>query len=102
MDPAANLIPISKHKGHEAHVAFWDKNIAGQLKTKHDFDVIIAQNVLAHIPIPVEFLLAVRLACNEHTRVFIQILQMDMFFKGEFDTVYHEHISFFQYIQCYP
>lgn len=92
VDPASNLVPIAQQKGHTVINSFWNETVA---EAMGHFDVIIAQNVLPHTAMPFEFLKAARLSCVATTEVFIQTSQMNMLFEGEFDTVYHEHISFF-------
>jgi len=59
------------------------------------FDAIIAQNVLAHVPHPVDFLRACAAAMAPWTRLYIQTSQCQMHQEGQFDTAYHEHLSFF-------
>ena len=62
---------------------------------KDSFDLIIAQNVLAHIPSPTKFLEAARTAIKPNGLISIQTSQYFMIKNGEFDTIYHEHHSFF-------
>ncbi|GAB5373357.1 hypothetical protein AAMO2058_001744200, partial [Amorphochlora amoebiformis] len=67
VDPAENLVPISQKEGHKARVGFWGKDEFDHLPDPEQLDAIVAQNVFAHVPNPI----------------------------GQFDTAYHEHISFF-------
>ena len=89
VDPASNLVPKARSKGHTVHEGFWPMHLG---KT---FDVIIAQNVLAHTPNPYEFLNGCKKALSKNGKIYIQTSQSQMYHRGEFDTVYHEHISFF-------
>lgn len=59
------------------------------------FDAIVAQNVLAHVPDPADFLTLCRQVLAPGGRIYVQTSQADMIEKGEFDTIYHEHVSFF-------
>jgi SAM-dependent methyltransferase len=59
------------------------------------YDVIIAQNVFAHNTYPKEFLRVCKDRLSNNGRLFIQTSQADMVAYGQFDTIYHEHISFF-------
>lgn len=92
VDPAENLSELSKSKGVNLTVGYWDENTAKNLP-KMDF--IICQNVIAHNADPLGFLKSCRIALNDSGRVFIQTSQANMFMNNEFDTIYHEHISFF-------
>ena len=91
VDPAANLAPIARAAGHTVHVAFWGVD-AVQLPP---LDAIIAQNVLAHVLNPMDFVRAAAAAMGPATRLYLQTSQCEMYATGQFDTVYHEHVSFF-------
>lgn len=94
VDPAQNLAPISQEKGHNIIVGFWgDPKIESQLPD--NFDIMIAQNVLAHVSDPIKFIKACRDKMAENTLLYVQTSQAELFLNGEFDTLYHEHISFF-------
>ena len=93
VDPAENLTPIAAKSGHEVHTGFWDMPMALSMDTT--FDLIVAQNVFAHTADPGAFLDACREVMGTDSRLLIQTSQAHMFDRGEFDTVYHEHISFF-------
>jgi len=92
IDPAENIFPISSLK-HDIICDFFSPNIVG--KIKYEFDAIIAQNVFAHNPNPLEFLETCKQLMDDHTLLFIQTSQADMIMNNEFDTIYHEHINFF-------
>jgi 2-polyprenyl-3-methyl-5-hydroxy-6-metoxy-1,4-benzoquinol methylase len=92
VDPAENICPIAKEKGHNIICGFWNDDIAEKLPV---MDVITAQNVFAHTPYIDDFLQSCKLVMDNNTSLFIQTSQRDMILNGEFDTTYHEHISFF-------
>lgn len=94
VDPAENLYKTSSKKGHKIVCGFWDKKSVKQLK--HDkFDVVVSQNAFAHIPDPCEYLNLLEPLMKEDGLFFVQTSQADMVLNGEFDTIYHEHISFY-------
>jgi len=92
VDPATNLVPISVEKGHQVICDFWNESAAKQLPI---MDVITAQNVFAHTQYLDEFLQACKLVMDNNTLLFIQTSQKNMIINNEFDTTYHEHISFY-------
>jgi hypothetical protein len=92
IDPAENIYPTSSAK-HDVICDYFGPHIVD--KIHHNFDAITAQNVFAHNPNPLEFLQTVKKLMSEHTLVFIQTSQADMVLNNEFDTIYHEHINFF-------
>lgn len=93
VDPAENLYPVSSAKGHEVVCGFWDERTANALP--RTFDVITSQNAFAHIPDPLSYLKLVKQKLGPDGLMFISTSQADMVLNDEFDTIYHEHISFF-------
>ena len=92
VDPATNLHNLSSAKGHKIICDFWNEDIAKQLPP---MDVIIAQNVFAHTQHIDNFLQACKIVMKPTSTLYIQTSQKNMIINGEFDTIYHEHISFF-------
>lgn len=92
IDPAKNIYPTSSSK-HNVICDYFGPQVVE--KVHQSFDAITAQNVFAHNPNPLEFLQTVKKLMSEHTLVFIQTSQADMVLNNEFDTIYHEHINFF-------
>lgn len=92
VDPAENLFKVSSKK-HTVWPEFFNMDFV----INHDkiFDIIIAQNVFAHNYDPKMFLRSVRNLMNNTSLLFIQTSQADMILNNEFDTIYHEHINFF-------
>jgi nucleoside-diphosphate-sugar epimerase len=99
VDPAANLAALASAKGHAVHVGFWGidrfPTRGVPFPAAEETNAIVAQNVLAHVLNPVDFLRACASAMGRHTRLYIQTSQCRMLETGEFDTLYHEHVSFF-------
>jgi SAM-dependent methyltransferase len=93
VDPAENLYPVSSAKGHEIVCGFWDERTSSALP--NSIDVITSQNAFAHIPDPLTYLKLVREKLSKNGLMFISTSQADMVLNDEFDTIYHEHISFF-------
>jgi len=93
VDPAVNLITESAKNGVITLPALYNTEVASLLAT--DFDVVVAMNVFAHTPEPIEILKAIKYVLSQNGTAYIQTSQANMFENGEFDTVYHEHISFF-------
>jgi len=88
VDPAKNLAEVASKKGHNIQAGFWPV-------IHEQMDVVLAQNVLAHGPTPLEFLQGVRECLKPDGSAYIQTSQSQMYQRNEFDTAYHEHISFF-------
>lgn len=93
IDPAENLKKESQKLGVETITEFWNEETSKKINQK--FDVVIAMNVLGHVSNPFEFLKACKHVLNDEGRIYIQTSQSEIFKRFEFDTIYHEHISFF-------
>jgi hypothetical protein len=77
---------------------FFNKNTVDNLRSKfeiNEFDVITAFNVFAHLDDIYDFILNIDNISNTNTSIYIQTSQCDMIINNEFDTIYHEHLSFF-------
>jgi hypothetical protein len=93
VDPAENLHQTAVDKGHDVICDYWTSEVAAKLHQQ--FDVITAQNVFAHTNDIHSFLRTCSDVMHSETKLFIQTSQADMVPNGEFDTIYHEHLSFF-------
>jgi 2-polyprenyl-3-methyl-5-hydroxy-6-metoxy-1,4-benzoquinol methylase len=93
IDPAENLHPLSSAK-HSVVCDFFGPDAVPKLK-QVTYDLIVAQNVCAHNPDPKAFLESCRELMADHTVLFVQTSQADMVLHNEFDTIYHEHVNFF-------
>ena len=89
IDPAENLYELSS-KNHDVICDYFDSDLYDRT-----FDVVIAQNVLAHNSNPKKFLDDCERIMHDNSFLFIQTSQSDMIKNNQFDTIYHEHISFF-------
>ena len=92
IDPAENLLESSSKYGKIICDYLTKDNIKS---FGVEFDMILAQNVFAHNDYPVEFLEYCKSALSDNGRIFIQTSQANMIKNNEFDTIYHEHLSFF-------
>lgn len=91
-DPAQNIYEISSAKGHNVSVGFWGQD---PIPEYPPLDIIVAQNVCAHVPDPVAFLEKCREVMSDSTILYVQTSQSEMIERGQYDTAYHEHLSFF-------
>lgn len=93
VDPAENLHSFSSAR-HTVVCGFWDEQTAAQLG-REQFDVITTQNAFAHVPDPLSYLKLCKQYLRNDGKMFISTSQADMVVNGEFDTIYHEHISYY-------
>jgi len=90
IDPAQNLYELSSKK----HNIICDYFNSTQYKNI-TFDAIVAQNVFAHNENAKQFLDDCEHLMDMDSLLFIQTSQAEMVKQNQFDTIYHEHISFF-------
>ena len=95
VDPAENLSIISSIN-NDIYCDFWNDKVANDIISKYtNINVILAQNVLAHTHEVHDFIKSCKIIMSDQTKLFIQVSQANMVRDNQFDTVYHEHLSFF-------
>jgi 2-polyprenyl-3-methyl-5-hydroxy-6-metoxy-1,4-benzoquinol methylase len=94
VDPAENLYLTSSTKGHQVVCGFWNEQSIGNLDNRK-FDIVVSQNAFAHNPDPLAYLKLLSPLLNDDGLFFIQTSQANMVRNGEFDTIYHEHVNFY-------
>ena len=94
IDPAENLYKEAVAKGHNIICDYFNTNIINKFNN-NTFDIITAQNVFAHNRYTVDFLHTCKEIMHDKSVLFIQTSQANMVINNEFDTIYHEHLSFF-------
>lgn len=97
IEPAANLAALARSRGVDSVAEFWSERVARELLRDHPApDVIVATNVFAHVDNLRDFLAGVRAALPPHGRLIVEVPYLVSFIqKTEFDTAYHEHLSYF-------
>ena len=93
IDPATNLYELSS-QSHDVICDYFTWQSVDNYRDKN-IDIITAQNVFAHNSYPLDFLLQCKEIMHNDSVLFIQTSQADMVRNNEFDTIYHEHLSFF-------
>lgn len=91
IDPAENLLPVSTKKGHKVVCGMFP-----EILNNHSVgDIITAQNVIAHTADPLAFLKGCKEIMNDKSYLFLTASQANMIRHTEYDTIYHEHISYY-------
>ncbi len=97
VDPAANVAKAAKELGVATEVAFFGKNTAARLKALgHDADLMVANNVLAHVPDINDFVAGFAVLLKPGGVWTIEFPHlMRLIQENQFDTIYHEHYSYY-------
>ncbi len=97
IEPAKNIAKVAVEKGIPTlNKFFGPESVDEILKEKGQADIIIGNNVLAHVPLINDFLSSVG-KCLKSTgsAVFEFPYLKDLLDHTEFDTIYHEHIFYY-------
>ena len=94
VDPARNQVEKAIAKGHTIDCKFWGVEPC-TLVDGVELDLILAENVVAHVANPVGFIRTCADVMTDNTLLVVQTSQAHMYANNEFDTIYHEHVSFF-------
>ncbi len=93
IDPAENLAAIAEQNGVPTKAAFWSQEVAEGLKLSAD--LITATNVFAHVADMFGFLKAAKTALKKDGVLVIECPYLiDFMENNEYDTIYHEHLSY--------
>lgn len=96
IDPAINLAEIANKSGIETLAEFWELGIAKKvLRDYGPAKVITAFNVFAHVHDSHSFLEGVKTLLDDNGYFIIEVPHLyNLVEKTQFDTVYHEHLSY--------
>lgn len=97
IEPAKNVAKIAKKREIPTITEFFGTKLAKELcKSGKQPDLLLGNNVLAHVPKLNDFVEGLRILLKNEgviTLEFPHILQLIN--KNQFDTIYHEHFSYF-------
>lgn len=97
IDPAKNIAEEATRQGIKTIAEFFNEKLAKKVAKEHGkADLITGTNVVAHINDLVDLLKGVSSLLKDNG-VFIGEFPylVDLIEHGEFDTIYHEHLSYF-------
>jgi hypothetical protein len=99
IEPTANTAEVSKSKGIETVIDFFGVALAKGLASKNVYaDVLLGNNVLAHVPDIIDFVSGMKILLKKGgviTMEFPHLLQLVA--NNQFDTIYHEHFSYLSF-----
>ena len=97
IEPAANVARAAIHKGIPTEVAFFGTATAEALTRRGVRpDLIVANNVLAHVPDLNDFVGGLKTLLRPKGVVTIECPHLlCLIAEKQFDTIYHEHFSYF-------
>jgi SAM-dependent methyltransferase len=97
IDPANEPVQAARKAGVPVLCAFFGENLADKLSKEGSCaDVLIANNVLAHVADLNGFVEGVRIILKDDGVAVIEVPYVaDLIDRCEFDTIYHQHLCYF-------
>ena len=99
IEPTGNTAEVAKSKGIDTVVDFFGVKLAKELSLKNmQADVLLGNNVLAHVPDIIDFVSGMKILLKEGgviTMEFPHLVQLVA--NNQFDTIYHEHFSYLSF-----
>jgi SAM-dependent methyltransferase len=119
IDPAPDQARAANENGVPTMAQFFGRELAAELAARKRADVIIANNVMAHVPALNDVMAGIALLLADDGVVSIENPYVrDLVDHGEFDTIYHEHLLyhsctsiqalanrhglFLNHVECFP
>jgi SAM-dependent methyltransferase len=99
IEPARNVAQEAVRKGIPTIIDFFGTKLARQLLSEgKEADLLIANNVLAHVPDLNDFVSGLRILLKPQGIITIEFPHlMKLLERTQFDTIYHEHFSYFSF-----
>ena len=97
IDPAKNVVDFANRQNIETIPNFFNSKTAKEISLERGkAGIIIANNVIAHVSDPKDFIKGIKLMLSKNGVAIIECQYFPfLLFNNQFDNVYHEHRSFF-------
>ena len=99
IEPSANTARAARGKGIETLEEFFGVSLAERLAQEgKKADLIIGNNVFAHVPDVNDFVAGLKIALKNNGVITLEFPHlMQLIERNQFDTIYHEHFSYFSF-----
>jgi SAM-dependent methyltransferase len=99
IEPAANTAEAARERGVETLVRFFGAETAREVAAAKRADLIVGNNVLAHVPDLNDFVAGIRELLAPGGTVTMEFPHLLRLIENrEWDTIYHEHFSYFSWL----
>jgi hypothetical protein len=100
VEPAANVAQSAIKKGIPTLVRFFGEKLAREMLDEGTgADLLIGNNVLAQVPDLNDFVKGMKILLKPHGIITMEFPHLMRLMDGnQFDTIYHEHFSYFSFI----
>ena len=99
IEPTGNTAEVAIQKGIPTVVDFFGVRLATSLISQNKkADLLLGNNVLAHVPDINDFVGGMKIILKEHGVITMEFPHlMQLIDKNQFDTIYHEHFSYLSF-----
>jgi SAM-dependent methyltransferase len=98
VEPAGNVARVAIQKGIPTLVEFFGVETARSLREESGADLLIGNNVLAHVPDLNDFVGGLKVLLKPDGVITIEFPHlMRLIDDNQWDTIYHEHFSYFSF-----
>lgn len=99
IEPAANVAKAAIKKGIRTTVQFFGKETAAAIKGEYGpADLLLGNNVLAHVPNINDFVGGMKILLNKGGTITMEFPHLlKLIDDNQFDTIYHEHFSYLSF-----
>lgn len=100
IEPATNVAKVARERGIPTVNEFFGESTARQVRAEHgEANLIIGNNVLAHVPDLNDFVAGIGILLSSSGTVTMEFPHLlKLMDENQFDTIYHEHFSYFSFI----
>lgn len=100
IEPSSNVADVAIKKGIESWVTFFGTATAKEIVSKRQkADLVIGNNVFAHVPALNDFVGGLKAVLADEGVVTLEFPHLlNLIRERQFDTIYHEHFSYFSFI----
>jgi hypothetical protein len=99
IEPAANVARVALQKGIPTLVEFFGRETARSLAGDSAADLLIGNNVLAHVPDLNDFIAGMEILLAPGGVITLEFPHlMRLIDENQWDTIYHEHFSYFSFL----
>ena len=99
IEPAANVAKVALQKGIPTLVEFFGRETATSLAGESSADLLLGNNVLAHVPDLNDFVAGMKILLKRGGVITMEFpYLMRLIEDNQWDTIYHEHFSYFSFL----
>jgi SAM-dependent methyltransferase len=99
VEPAANVAEVAVEKGIPTVVEFFGQDTARKLARESQADLLLGNNVLAHVPDLNDFVAGMKVLLKPGGVITMEFPHlMRLIEDNQWDTIYHEHFSYFSFL----